>query len=250
MNLTESCHVRTEALDYRADALAMVGQLFYDPGAADPRPAILLFPDILGLGSHIKDRAERLVLERGYVALACDLHGQQKVFSSLEDAQALVQTWRRDVKTIRARTVGALDALCARPEVDQTRVAAMGFCLGGTLAFELALAGVELKAAVGFHSGLVLSSPQEAKSIKAKILAIQGADDPLSPVDQRNAFEATLREGGVDWQMYLYGGVLHSFTNPDADALGYLKISRYDRSADVRSWKQAHEFLDEAFAMP
>ena len=179
--------------------------------------------------------------------MACDLHGQQEVIRNFNAVLARLQTIRTSAAKVRARTANALAALAARPEVDPSRVAAIGFCFGGTLTYELALAGADIKAAIGFHSGLAVTSPGDAKLIRAKVLALLGADDPSIPSADRSAFEAMLRDGGVDWQMTLYGGVLHSFTNPNADELGRPEFARYDANADARSWTQMSNLLAEVF---
>jgi dienelactone hydrolase len=144
-------------------------------------------------------------------------------------------------------TVNALAALVARPEVDPSRIAAIGFCFGGTLTYELALTGADIKAAIGFHSGLTVTSPADAEHIRAKVLALLGADDPSITAADRSAFEGMLRGRGVDWQMTLYGGVVHSFTNPNADKLGRPEFARYDANADARSWTQMNNLLAEVF---
>ncbi len=106
---------------------------------------MLVFPDIRGLGDHAKKRAERLASELGFVALACDLHGKQRIVDDLQVARSLVQELRQDACRLRARTGGALDALKRRGEVDLERIGAIGFCQGGTMALELALSGAALK---------------------------------------------------------------------------------------------------------
>lgn len=238
--------IRTEQLHYEADGLSMVGHLAWNEGAG-PRPGVLVFPEAFGLGDHAKGRAERLASEFGYVALACDLHGDGTVIDALDQVLPLLQPLRTEAAKIRDRVRQPLAALAARPEVDAGRIAAIGFCFGGTMAFELALSGAEIKAAIGFHSGLEVTSPQDAKAIKGKVLALLGADDPGIPPEQRAAFEAFMREGGVDWQMHLYGGVLHSFTAPEADSRGMPEFLRYDAVADARSWKQMAALLEEVF---
>lgn len=240
--------MRTETLRYEADGLSMAGQLYYDDAAQGARPAVLVFPHAFGLDHHAKSRAERIAAELGYVALACDLHGEQKAFTDLDEVRGLLQPLRTDAAKIRALTRNALVAATKLPQVDAGRVAGIGFCFGGTLAFELALSGADIKAAVGFHSGLQVTSPGDAKQIKAKVLALLGADDPGIPPASRQAFEDMLRAGGVDWQMTLYGGVVHSFTNEDADRLGRPDFARYDARADARAWKQMRDLLEEVFA--
>jgi dienelactone hydrolase len=240
--------MKTENVRYEADGLQMIGHFAWDERASGARPAVLVFPEAFGLGDHAKQRAERLASEFGYAALACDLHGEQSVISDLAQVMPLLGPGRADAGKARARTVKALEALVARPQVDARRVAAIGFCFGGTMSYELALSGADIRAAIGFHSGLQVTSPGDAKQIKGKVMALLGADDPGIPPDQRAAFEAMLREGGVDWQMSLYGGVVHSFTNEQADRLGRPEFARYDADADRRSWKQMSDLLAEVFA--
>jgi dienelactone hydrolase len=237
--------MRSEKVSYRADGLSMDSQLFFEPGAAK-RPAVLVFPEIFGLGKHALSRAERLA-GLGYIALACDLHGERRVYSDLGEVQALMGPVRGDVARVRARAHGALEALTARPEVDPGKIAAIGYCFGGSMALELARSGAPLAAVVGFHSGLATPAPADAKHIRAHILVCIGADDPGIPVEQRNAFEAEMRAGRVDWQMTLFGGVVHSFTNPDADRVGRPEFARYDAKADARSWQQMCGLFTELF---
>ncbi|HEY2049258.1 MAG TPA: dienelactone hydrolase family protein [Caulobacteraceae bacterium] len=240
--------MKTESIRYEADGLHMVGHFAWDERAPGPRPAVLVFPEAFGLGDHAKQRAERLASEFGYAALACDLHGEQAVITDLAQVMPLLGPLRSDAGKVRARTVKALEALVARPEVDARRVAAIGFCFGGTMSFELALSGADIRAAIGFHSGLQVTSPGDAKQIKGKVMALLGADDPGIPADQRAGFETMLREAGVDWQMTLYGGVVHSFTNEQADRMGRPEFARYDAGADRRSWKQMSDLMAEVFA--
>jgi dienelactone hydrolase len=175
---------------------------------------VLVFPEAFGLGGHAISRAERLAA-LGYVALACDLHGEGRVVDDLQQAIGLLQPLLSDPSRARARAAGGLKALTARSEVDPARVASIGFCFGGTMSLELARSGAELKAVVGFRSGLATSAPKtDAAAIKARILVCIGADDPMIPPEQRAAFEAEMRDAGVDWQMHLYGNTVHRFTNP------------------------------------
>jgi dienelactone hydrolase len=237
--------MHTERVTYQADGLSMDSQLFYQP-SGKRKPGILVFPEAFGLGAHALSRASRLA-GLGYVALACDLHGGRQVIGDINQVMGLLQGLRADVSRIRARGHGGLEALKACTEVDQDRIAAIGHCFGGTMALELARSGAPIAAVVGFHSGLATVAPQDAKNIKGKVLVCIGADDPAIPPEQRRAFEDEMRAGGVDWQMSLYGGVLHSFTNPQADKIGRPELARYDAKADARSWRQMHALFDEVF---
>jgi len=231
---------------YQSDGLEMVSSLHRPPGSG-PRPGVLVFPEAFGLGEHAMEKAERIASELGYVALACDLHGERRAIGMDQLASALGPL-RSSAERVRARTGDAMSALLAQPGVDASRIAAIGYCFGGTMAFELALSGADIKAAIGFHSGLQVTSPQDAGQIKGKVMALLGAEDPGIPADQREAFHRMLTDAGVDWQMSLYGGVVHSFTNKDADKAGRPEFLRYDANADRRSWNEMATLMAEVFA--
>jgi len=238
--------LRSEILTYQADGLTMVSHYYVDGGRTDRRPGILVFPEAFGLGEHAKSRAQRLA-ELGFAALACDLHGDGQLYEDLTEARGLIADLRANPQRTRARARGALDALTSHSEVDPAKLAAIGFCFGGTMALELGRSGAPISAIVGFHSGLATVAPQDAKNIRAKVLVCIGADDPGIPADQRAAFEKEMREGGVDWRLHLYGGVVHSFTNQQADRLGMPDFARYDAGADARSWAEMRALFDEVF---
>jgi dienelactone hydrolase len=225
----------------------MKGHLAFDESARGARPGVLVFPEIFGLGEHAKSRAERLASEFGYTALACDLYGDGRLAGSLEEAMGMIGPTRNDPSKIRARARGPLQALTNRPEVDANQIAAIGFCLGGTMALELARDGANVAAVVGFHSGLATANPQDAKAIKGSVLVCIGADDPHIPAEQRAQFEREMREGGVEWQMSIYGGVVHSFTNKEAARAGKPEAMRYDARADSRSWAEMTLLFKELF---
>jgi dienelactone hydrolase len=136
--------------------------------------------------------------------------------------------------------------LAGRPEVDPARLAAVGFCQGGIVALELARAGAPIRAAIGFHPGLKRPTSSADGHITAKVLMMIGDADPVVPVEDRVAFARDMDAVGADWQLHLYGGVGHSFTNPDVDALGYPGF-RYDKRAARRSWATMQALLDEVF---
>ena len=233
-----------ETLTYQADGLTMQSQLFFEPGAGK-RAGVLVFPEAFGLGEHAISRAERLA-GLGYIALACDLHGNGHVEDGLEAAIGLLKPLFADPSRTRARAAGGLQALAARPEADPARMAAIGFCFGGTMALELARSGADVRAVVGFHSGLGTAAPKtDAKAIKAKVLVCIGADDPMIPADQRAEFESEMRDAGVDWQMDLYGGTVHSFTNQEAAKRNMPDAIRYSPEADARSWAAMRELFSE-----
>jgi dienelactone hydrolase len=234
--------MQTKDIPYSHDGVALTGFLAWDEAAPGPRPGVLVVHDAGGLGEHIREKARRLA-GLGYTAFALDLYGSMA--ASTEDAIARIQALGGDVAHWRARTLAGLEALKAQPETDASRLAAIGYCFGGTTVYELARSGADVKGVVGFHSGLAPSSGV-ARNIKGKVLTLIGADDPLIPPEARLAFQAELREAGVDGQMPLYGGVGHSFTQPGAD--GARRGFKYDARADARSWAEMRRFFEEIFA--
>lgn len=236
-----------DTLTYYADGLQMRGRLYFEPSVV-PRPAVMVFPEAFGLGEHAQSRAERLA-ELGYVALACDLHGDGRVVDDLDTALALLQPLFDNPSRMRARGLAALNALTARDEVDATQVAAIGFCF--PMPLELARAGAELRAVVGFHTELNTVAPQsDALAIKARVLVCVGADDPFIPLKHRAAFEVEMRSAGVDWQMHVYGRTAHSFTNREAAKRGRPNDIRYSADADARSWAAMLELFAETLVLP
>jgi dienelactone hydrolase len=231
-------------LDYRDGAVTLKGSLA-DDGGSGARPGVVLFPEAFGIGDHVIERARRLAA-LGYVALAADPYGDGAQAKDLPGAIEMMTAVRSDVNRWRARAQAALDALCAQPGVDRAKVAAIGYCFGGSTALELGRSGAPLAAIVSFHGGLEAPRPEDARNIRAKVLVCHGASDPLIPPEQVAAFEAQMRQTIVDWQLSSYGGAVHSFTNPDADKLGNPALA-YNAAADRRSWAAMLALFNEAF---
>jgi dienelactone hydrolase len=206
----------------------------------------LLAPEGPGLGDLCRSFAARLAA-LGYVAFAMDYHGGGQVLA-MEAAMPRIMAFMADPQGIREIAAAALKVLTDQPQTDSARLAAIGYCFGGTTALELARSGAALKAVVGFHSGLGTARPQDAANIQAKVLVQIGADDPIIPPQQRAAFEAEMTAGKVDWRMALYGGAGHSFTNPEVGALGRPGFA-YDETTDKRSWRAMLDLFDEVFGV-
>jgi dienelactone hydrolase len=238
--------VKTDDIEYHADGARLVGYLAVDDGKAGRRPGVLVAPEGGGLVDLTKSIARRLA-EAGYVAFAMDYYGDGKPLADMNDVMPRITAFMADPSGIRARAAAALAVLAGQPQTDPSRLAAIGYCFGGTTVLELARSGADVKAVVGFHSGLATARPQDAGQIRAKVLTCIGADDPIIPADQRAAFEKEMTEGGVDWRMNLYGGAGHSFTNPDVGALGRPGFE-YHAETDRRSWRAMLDLFDEALA--
>ena len=237
--------MKTQDIEYHADGARLVGYLAVDDSKSGKRPGIIVAHEGGGLTDHAKDAARRLA-EAGYIAFALDYYGDGKPLTDMGDVMKRLGVWFADPTGIRVRAHAALEVLMAQPETDTSRMAATGYCFGGTTALEMARAGEPILAAVGFHSGLATGKPAQAGVVKAKVLAQIGAADPMVGAEQRAAFEKEMTEAGVDWRMTLFGGVVHSFTNPDAGTLGRPELA-YNKDADERSWRAMLDLFDEVF---
>ena len=235
--------MRIQDIEYTADGARMIGQLAVDDTRAGKRPGVLVCHEGPGLTEHTRKIAARLA-GLGYAAFAMDYHGGGKPLTDPAEMRSRIGAWMSDATGIRARATAALDVLRAQKEVDPARLAAIGYCFGGTTSLELGRAGCDLKAIVGFHSGLATARPQDAKNIKGKVLVNIGADDPIIPPEQRLDFEKEMKAAGIDWRLQLYGGAGHSFTNPAADSRG-MKGFFYHEAADRRSWNAMIELFNE-----
>jgi len=233
-----------EDIGYRDDAVNCRGFVAYDDTACGKRPGVLVFHEGLGLGEHIIERARRIA-KLGYVALAADMFGERRQARDLEDMRELVGDLRNDPMKLRARARAALATLALLPQVDAERLCAIGFCFGGSVVLELARDGADLKAVASFHGVLASKAPALPGKVKASVLVLTGANDPLAPPDHVAALENEMRAAAVrDWQIITYGNTSHAFTNPAADG-SFLSGTLYNEQSDRRSWAAMISVLEE-----
>jgi dienelactone hydrolase len=237
--------VTTSEVEYEADGGAvMVGHLAVpDDDAGGALPAVLVAHEAPGLDDVHRERADRLA-GLGYVAFALDAHGGGRFRLGDPHIQERVAAISKDPDRARAIATAGLAVLRATPKVDPSRLAAIGYCFGGTLVLELARSGADLRAVVGFHPGLTSARPEDARNITATVLVCVGSEDPYVDREARAAFEDEMRAGSVDWRMHVYGGVQHSFTHPRADQAGIPGLA-YDPPAAGRAWRAMLELFDE-----
>jgi dienelactone hydrolase len=238
--------MRTEETEYRHGNTVLRGFIAYDDRHAGKRPGVLIVHEWFGHNPYVRKRAEQLA-QLGYVAFALDMYGKGVLARSVQEAGTMSGKFKNDRNLMRARARAGLDVLRKHERVDAAKVAAIGYCFGGTTALELARAGAPLAGVVSFHGDLATPMPAQRGQVKAKILACHGADDPFVPLQQVNDFEEEMRKAGVDWQVISYGGTVHSFTNPEADSFKIPGAS-YNATADRRSWEAMKDFFHEIFA--
>ena len=237
--------MQSKQLHYTNGKTKFVGHLVWDETATAPRPGVVVFPEAFGLNDHARQRAERLA-RLGFVALAADPHGEAALFKDMADLGPAIRALYEDRAEWRSRARAALDALVAQPNVDGSRMAAIGFCFGGTTCLELARSGAGIAAIATFHAGLLPELPEDAGRIRAKVLVCHGAEDPLMKQETIDAVMAEFRRDKIDWQFIYYGNAAHSFTDPEAD-LRNVPGFAYNKVAEDRSWAVMRQLFDDAF---
>lgn len=237
--------LRTRIVEYRQGDTILEGYLAWEDSTPAKRPGILIVHEWTGLGPYVKKRAEMLA-RQGYIAFAADIYGKGIRPVQQADAAKTSAIYKNDRQLMRARAAAGLETLKAQKHVAQNRIAAIGYCFGGTTVLELARSGADIKGVVSFHGGLATPTPQDARNIKGKVLALHGADDPYVKPEEVAAFQDEMRNAGLDWQFVSYGGAVHSFTNPDAGT-DNSKGAAYNQKADRRSWEAMKIFLAEIF---
>jgi dienelactone hydrolase len=237
--------IKSTPIEYKQGGAIFEGVLFYDDADTAPRRAILVCHEWWGLNDYSKKRAEQLA-QMGYVAMAVDVYGKGVQAKTMEEAGKMATALKEDRTTLRARINAALTALKARKEVDPKKIAAIGYCFGGTTALELARSGADILGVVSFHGGLNTPTPDDAKNIKARILACTGDEDPFVKLEEVHDFIKEMQAGKVNYQIDLYGGAVHGFTNPAAGN-DPSKGMAYNEQADKRSWQAMKDFFGEIF---
>jgi dienelactone hydrolase len=242
--LTSRAAIHTEAVEYKQGDTTLEGYLAYDDSISGKRPGVLVVHQWLGLTGYEKHRAQQLAA-LGYVAFCADIYGKDNQPKNVQEAGALAGKYKSDRALLRARVNAALDVLEKNEFVDTKRVAAIGYCFGGTTVIELARGGAELNGIVSFHGGLDSPVPADGKNIKCKVLVLAGADDPFQKPEDLTAFESEMRDSKVDWQIVFYGGAVHAFTQPNP---GFVNAgAKYNEKADKRSWEAMKAFFAEIF---
>lgn len=244
-SLAGQAQIHTELLTYKEGDTVLEGFLAYDEALAGPRPGVLVVHQWKGLGAYEKKRSEMLA-KLGYTVFAVDIYGKGVRADNPKDAAALAGKYKSDRALLRARVRAGLEVLKKEARTDPKRVAAIGYCFGGTTVLELARSGVEVAGVVSFHGSLSTPNTDDAKKIRSKVLALHGADDPFVPSAEVTAFEEEMRKAGVDWQLVAYGGAVHSFTDWNAGN-DNSKGAAYNQKADQRSWEALKLFFAEIF---
>jgi len=229
-----------------AGGTTMKGFLAWDADAGKKVPGVLVVHEWWGLNAYARRRA-RMLAELGYAALAVDMYGDGRTADHPEDAGKFSAALMKNADAMRERFMAAYDFLRAQPQVDPGRIAAVGYCMGGGVALNMARAGVDLRGVATFHGALNAVIPATPGGIKAKLLVFTGGADKFVTAEAVEAFRAEMAAAGADLAIVTYPEATHSFTNPEADeyAKRFGMPIAYDKAADEDSWERLTAFLAE-----
>ena len=241
---TLSAAVVEKSLEYKVGEVVCEGWQAYDDAVTGKRPGVLIIHQWTGVSDHEKEAARKLAA-LGYNVLVADIYGKG-IRPQPPAAGKEAGKYKADRALLRARANAALDVLARDTRTDAAKLAATGYCFGGTAVIELARSGAPVKGVVSFHGGLDSPSPADGKHIKAKVLALHGADDPYVPAKDVAAFESEMKSSGVDYVLIKYVGAVHSFTHKAAGN-DNSKGAAYNAAADRDSWLEMEKFLKRLF---
>ena len=237
--------VVVKTINYQHGGTPLQGVLAYDDAVSGKRPGILVVHEWWGLNDYVKSRVRQLA-ELGYVAFALDMYGRDKVTDHPKQASEWMKTITANGDFWRERAIAGLAVLKSEERTDADRVAAIGYCFGGATVQQVAYGGANVRGVVSFHGALIPPPDDAASRVSARILIAHGASDPMNPPDKVQSYITAMDASGLGWQMNVYGGALHGFTNPGAGRYG-LGALGYNRAADQRSWAEMQRFFDEIF---
>src|SRR5512135_1213627 len=241
--------IKETPITYKDGETTMKGFVVYDTAKKGKRPGIIVVHEWWGITKHMHNEARRLA-RQGYVAFIADMYGDAKTADNPQDAGALSGSVMKNPQAMESRFNAARAELAKQPMVDASRIGAVGYCFGGAVVLNMARAGTDLAGVAGFHASLGLNTPAPAPgTVKAKILVLNGADDPFVKKEEYATFKADLDGAKADYRVIEYPGAVHAFTNPDATALGekFNLPLRYDAKANKEAQAEASKFFAAVF---
>jgi dienelactone hydrolase len=237
--------VQSETLHYEDAGVALTGHLYWDDAVEGERPGILVIHEWWGLNDYARQRARRLA-ELGYVAFAADMYGNDRVTDRPDQAREWMQEITVDPELWRQRAAAGLAQLRSSERVETDEIAAIGYCFGGGTVLQMAYGGTDIDGVVSFHGSLPAAPEESYGKVEPEILVLHGQADSFVGPDVVLNFQEKLEAADANWEMDIYGGVRHGFTNPDAADYGIDNL-QYDAQADARSWQRMQAFFDELF---
>lgn len=239
--------IKGEEVTYAADTTSLKGYIAYNENTTDKRPGVIIVHEWWGHNDYVRQRADMLA-ELGYTAIAVDMYGDGKQANHPDDAGKFAMSVMSNLPAAEARFNAAMDLLKAHETVDGDKIAAIGYCFGGSVALTMANSGADLDAVAAFHSGVALPVMPNDK-LKAQVLVCNGGADPFVGEESVTAFKTAMDSIGANYEYIAYPGVLHSFTSKEADVNGkkFELPLKYDADADKQSWESLQALLQEVF---
>jgi len=238
--------MQTRDIAYKSGDKTLTGYLAA-PDGAGKRTGVLVCHQGMGITEHTRERA-RMIADEGHIAFALDMYGETA--TTRERAMELLQSMTGNPDELRRRALAGLAVLKEQANVDTSRLAAIGYCFGGAVVLELARAAPELKCVVAFHPGMsgpvALPDKDDRKIPNCRVMVCAGADDPLVPDSAKVKFAELMNAAGADWQLFVYGGAAHCFTDRSVDPMN-MPGFKYDARTDRRSWAAMRDLFAEAF---
>ena len=240
--------MKVESIKYSVSGLGCCGELVHDDSVKTQRPLLLVAPNWLGVTKDVVERAKVLAGTR-YVAFVADMFGEGKGPKGTENPMDFLKSLIEDAAETRRRIVAACDAMTkeatARGIGDTKRRAGIGYCFGGSNVIDLARAGADVQAVVSVHGVLATPAPARKGDIKAAILVLHGAADPISPKAHRDMFEAEMDASGARWYALTFSHVVHAYTDV---GVNMPPVAVYSEPATRHGYALAHAFIDDVFA--
>ncbi len=239
--------VKGTEVHYASDSTQLKGYIAYDENTSEKRPGILIVHEWWGHNAYVRERADMLA-ELGYTALAIDMYGDGKQANHPDDAGKFAQAVFKNLDEAQNRFNAAIDVLKAHQSVDDDKLAAIGYCFGGSVVLTMANLGADLDAVAAFHSGVTLPEMPNDK-LKARVLVCNGGADPFIGEEGVAIFKSAMDSIGAKYEYISYPGVLHSYTSKYADENGE-KFSlplKYDADADAKSWQSLQDMFKDVF---
>ena len=228
--------IQSKEIEYPQGDSLLQGFMVWPEQTKGKVPGVLVVHEWWGHNEHARFQARRLA-QAGYVALALDMYGKGKLATHPADAEAFMKEATKDPAVVAARFNAALDILRKDPRVDGQRIAAIGYCFGGGVVLDMARSGADLRAVATFHGMLATNTPAQPRKIKAQVLVLNGADDPMNPPEVVERFKKEMAAAKARYEVISYPGAKHAFTNPKADTYGMAALS-YNAKVDHQSWAE------------
>jgi dienelactone hydrolase len=243
--------IKEEPVTYKDADTTMKGFIVYDDAVKGKRPGIVMVHEWWGITKHVHNEARKFA-QQGYTAFIADMYGDAKTADNPKDAGALSGSVMKNPAAMQARFNAAREQLAKHASVDPKRIGAVGYCFGGAVVLNMARTGADLAGVAGFHASLGLNTPAPAPgTVKAKVLVLNGADDPFVKAEQYAAFKKEMDAAKADYRIIEYPGAVHAFTNPEATELGkkFNLPLRYDPKVDKEAKAEASKFFAALFAV-